>query len=536
MSSVPVNTPLAPRFFYGGQNGDRPNQQANTSRTQARYYGNGRYPSEGNLDSPSLVSPAQATYNNRDFHHGIKAESFEPVSYPGFYPQSSGEHGIDSTTNPPSLPHFWSHSSDSSGVLPAEFQAAFTEGPREAFPSQNRRNSQWVEPVEQYSPPRKPFQAPQSAYRMPCSDTPQDVVNRQIQLQNLHYGLPAQAPWQEEPEDDYFDVESDDEDPALKPQIGNTVAHDLGPVIALSASKDNVGMRSMTGFLNEPNVLANYEPPYTVNPLMDPRTARVFCHFITATGPTLAVCERHPSNPPIIFSGVPVPKSQRALWTYTLPMKALKHQGLLHAMLALASLHISKLQGTSPMPSLKHYHYALKRVSSSLGSLKKKRDVATLAATLLLGYYEVTTAEHNKWNSHLSGARQLIMDIDFARMQRRIEVHRNRHEARLHQHLMHNGDGNGFGMIFAPGVSDDIPSKYERHLDEELIGTLRGRYLRYNQYGQLESEDEPSSASEGPPTPHEIENFEIQSDLFWWYAKQDMYQSIVSGNRLLYVQ
>ncbi|KAK4694802.1 hypothetical protein P7C71_g2834, partial [Lecanoromycetidae sp. Uapishka_2] len=515
MSSASVDTPLAPRFFYGEQNNNRPVQRNDGTAAQARYYGNGHYPLNSSLDSPNLVSPTQADYSHSDFPNGIKVENFGPVSHSGVDPQTSGEISISLHTKPPSLPNVWSHSSDSSSVPSAGLHTPFLDGPRDLFHGQDRSGSQWVEPVEHHFPLRKPSQASPSACRMPSSGNAQEVVNNQINSHNLHQGLPAKTAWQVEPEEDYYDMESDDEDSSMKPQICNTASYDLGPVIALSASKDDMGMRSMTGFLNEPNVLANYEPPYTVNPLMDPRTARVFCHFITATAPTLAVCERHPSNPPIIFSGVPVPKSQRALWTYTLPMKALKHQGLLHAMLALASLHISKLQGTSPMPSLKHYHYALKRISKSLVNQKKKRDVATLAATLLLGYYEVTTAEHNKWNSHLSGARQLIMDIDFAGMQRRIESHRNRQEANIRQHMIHNG--NGYEMLYAPGLSDDIPPRYERQLDENLISTLRGRHLRYNQYAQIGDEEEFSSPSDGspPPTSYEIENFEIQSDLFW---------------------
>jgi len=485
---------------------------------------------------PWVPVQSQVAYTSGDVQNAIKVESFDMASYPDFYSQTPGDNSMDPNMIPPSLPNVWLRSSDLSSAQSAEMQATFAEGPYDLFSDSVQRNLQRVESTENqfHHFPQNPSQTSRMGYGMPGIGTVQEAVNYQVISQTQHYGLPTQTPWTEEPEDDYFDVESDDEDPGMKPQIGHTASYDLGPVIAMSASKDNRGMRSMTGFLNEPNVLANYEPPYTVNPLMDPRTARVFCHFITATAPTLAVCERHPSNPPIIFSGVPVPKSQRALWTYTLPMKALKHQGLLHAMLALASLHISKLQGTSPMPSLKHYHYALRRVSNSLGNLRKKRDVATLAATLLLGYYEVTTAEHNKWNSHLSGARQLIMDIDFAGMQKRIEARRSRQEARGSTHQMYDSNGYGYGVLYAPGVSDDIPSQYERHLDENLISTLRGRQLKYNQYGQVDNDDEPSL--HGPPTPHEIENFEIQSDLFWWYAKQDMYQSIVSGNCLLHVQ
>lgn len=55
-----------------------------------------------------------------------------------------------------------------------------------------------------------------------------------------------------------------------------------------------------------------------------------------------------------MFEG-PTPTSQQNLWTYILPLKALNHQGLLHAMLALASLHIARLQRASATPSYKHY-------------------------------------------------------------------------------------------------------------------------------------------------------------------------------------
>lgn len=73
----------------------------------------------------------------------------------------------------------------------------------------------------------------------------------------------------------------------------------------------------------------------------------------------------------------------------------------------------------------------------------------------------------------------------------------------------------------------------ESGLDENLISTIMGWDTRYSDYGQVIENQEPARAYNKPLTEKEIETFEIQSDLFWWYAKQDMYQSIVSGNRLL---
>ena len=485
------------------------------------------------LTQPWMPAQSIVAYVDDRAQNGIKIEDSNTLPYSESFPSAAGGLSIDTDTMPSSLPHDWSHGSDSSTIRSAGFQSGFDRGPHGLIPDHDGHKSQHRDSTANQSLMRRSSYASQHAHRYSAANITVNNISPLDHPQSPHNRPSDQVIWQGEMDDDYFDVESEEDNSVIRPQIDGTASHDLGPVIAMSASRHSGGIRSMTGFLNEPNILTNYEPPYTVNPLMDPRTARVFCHFITATGPTLAVCERHPSNPPIIFSGVPVPKSQRALWTYTLPMKALKHQGLLHSMLALASLHISKLQGTSPMPSLKHYHYALKRVSKSLGNIKKKRDVATLAATLLLGYYEVTTAEHNKWNSHLSGARQLIMDIDFVGTHRKVEVYRNQQESRLNQHQTYDGNGGVYGIFYPPAFPDDVPSKYERQLDENLVSTLWGRQLRYNQYGQIEIGDLSASATGEPPSPYDIETFETQSDLFWWYAKQDMYQSIVSGNRLL---
>ena len=479
-------------------------------------------------------------YIDPGLSNGIETLDHKPVSDSAYHSQTSGDSNLELSPETPAFPSFpptWSHNPDNSSALPTHTTPASFYHSAALGSYQSGNHAQPPDQMEDYMRARAATEFAQPGSIL-INDTVRETVNRQVYLQNQHYGLPTETSWSDGPEDDYYDVESDEDDVHLKPQVASFASHKLGPLIAMSASQHDTNMRSMTGYLNEPNILAHYEPPLTVNPLMDPRTARIFCHFVTATAPTLAVCERHPINTAMVFSGVPVAKSQRSLWSYTMPMLAIRHQGLLHAMLALASLHICKLQGTSPTPSLKHYHYALKRVAKSLQNPMKKRDVATLAATLLLGYYEVTTAEHNKWNSHLSGARQLIMDIDFAGMARRIETHRNRQEAADDPYVINQGNMPEYSQLFPYSARPlgDVPPKHERQLDEGLISTLMGRELRYNQYGQVYDENEAFSPnSERPPTDSEIDRFEIQQDLFWWYAKQDMYQSIVSGNRLLYV-
>lgn len=340
-------------------------------------------------------------------------------------------------------------------------------------------------------------------------------------------------PSREDPDDDYFDVDSEEDEVDPDIPMTGTPPSDLGLMLALSANRNDKNFRSLTNFLNEPNILATYRPAYSASPLMDSQTARVFCHFVTATAPTLSLHNRHPVNPSVMFTGAPVPSYQRSLFTYTLPMMALSNQGLLHSQLALASLHIAKLQHTSPTPSLKHYHYALRRVAKAVGHPVKRREVATLAATLLLGFYEVTTAEHNKWNSHLAGARELILDIDFAGMTKRINAYKA-------QNLMKNKHN-----TFLDYSYDQVPYnqrklsydilRTDKELDENLISIILGWRTRYDEYGQVIDSSEPPSSFHVPLTAKDIETFEIQCDLFWWYAKQDMYQSLISGNRLLYV-
>lgn len=547
--------PLAPRPpLYGRQAGYLPTSEAavhpgsRDSYADPGYaYDNQSYPTSAARSGAQQVqqmSNAYATTQNDSDRRGFAAPNNETSAYLSLQHHETGESdsGIDM-----GQADGWSHSSASGTAHPTQFRHPYLSSPVRSPTNQAPDD---MSPSLKFEPSYaqfthqmhgQPLQSPFSPSQFEdCYPGRQEAilqghVDQQAHSQYEAYGIPsAPVNWEGETADDWFDEDSDEENADMEHHLGKIPPSDLGMMIHMSANQNNMNVRSMTNFLNEPNVLATYHPSYAASPLADPQTARVFCHFITATAPTLNVCERHPSNPAVIFSGRPVPRSQRALWSYTMPMLALHHQGLLHAMLALASLHIAKLQHGTPTPSLKHYHYALRRVAKCLGNQKKRRDVGTLAATLLLGFYEVTTAEHNKWNSHLSGARELISDIDFAKMARRIDAHRTRREeAEANQRPMQTWYMNGYEQTYPRRPSDDSPARSDRKLDENLIGTIMGWKTRYNEYGQIIDDSEPSFAPDERLTPGDVENFEIQCDLFWWYAKQDMFQSIISGNRLL---
>ena len=322
--------------------------------------------------------------------------------------------------------------------------------------------------------------------------------------------------------DDYYDVESDEE-------LAMERSNNFQTILAISSQGDQ-RPRSFSTYLNEPNILTTYRPSPFMSPLMNSTCARIFCHFAGSTAPLLSIFERHPINPSALFTGAPVPLSQQGLWTYTLPMMALGHQGLLHAILAIASLHIARLQQSSVITSHKHYHFALRRVAKALGLPQRRRQTETLAATLLLAFYEVISAEHSKWNSHVSGAAQLLREIDFVGITRDLRAKR----ARVNAERQRSDQTDLWWVSSTGAVSDDDPfAEKEGSVDETFISTLMGKAIRYDEYGTVESEELPQPKR--PLTAKDIEEFRIQSDLYWWYCKQDLVQSMISGNPLLYV-
>lgn len=125
------------------------------------------------------------------------------------------------------------------------------------------------------------------------------------------------------------------------------------------------------------------------------------------------------------------------------------------------------------------------------------------------------------------------MDIDFAGMAKRVKAHKAR-QAANHSNSLYDGFAYGYRQPYMANNNLNDPSlANEEGLDENLISAIMGWDTRYTDYGQVTENEEPTRTHDKPLTEKEIETFEMQCDLFWWYAKQDMYQSIVSGNRLL---
>jgi hypothetical protein len=233
--------------------------------------------------------------------------------------------------------------------------------------------------------------------------------------------------------DDEFYDNSDEE------EHSSSTVQEVNPAvisnIIVAVNIDDHSRRSFTAMFSIPvGTLTNYTPSSQQSPLHATTAARIFCHFINVVASTISIYERRPPNPAIIFTGDPVPPSQQHIWTCglmkwsflqpandvsdTMPVLALGNQALLHSVLSLSSLQIASFQGESPMASLKHYHIAIRRVRKSVSLQTRRRKPETLAAVLLLGWYEAMSANYEKWNHHLKGASNLLKEIDFAIMAR----------------------------------------------------------------------------------------------------------------------
>ena len=338
-------------------------------------------------------------------------------------------------------------------------------------------------------------------------------------------------------EDDPFDVESED-DMDLEIAEEGRDTYGANPDFSANMQKDQQ-QRFAQHFQdapNQPGLLTTYHPSgSSYSPLRDPKAARLFHHFVTVTGPTLSIYERNAASVSVLDMPRSPLQSERSLWTYALPSLALTCPALLHAMLALSSLQIAKLRRGTMVHSMKYYHQALRRVAKYVSIPSKRGEVGTLAATLLLGFWEVMAAEHMKWNSHLLGARQLLVETDFVTLTRKAKAKRQ------HQNLAGESRYVGGGN-HTTSLNPFLQHRFiraslalsEQEVDGAVVGYFMGPRLHTHRqtralddvYGQHVDEADEFTARDD-------EDYELRSDLFWWFVKQDLYQSILSGNHLL---
>jgi hypothetical protein len=223
----------------------------------------------------------------------------------------------------------------------------------------------------------------------------------------------------------------------------------------------------------------------------------------------------------------------------TFPIISFNHPALLQAILALGSLQMAKLQGIPATASMKHYHLSLRRIAKNYQSPTRRTQPATLAATLLLGFYEVWNGDHGKWCKHMWGARAILREIPLKEMTKAVLGLKRRRQQRLRDLLLRRQQQHlqpQFGAVdpVGPAMPDEYGNVEADFADVNpgLISQITGKTVTYEDFGHVYDADDPKKSTR-KYTDRDIETYEHISDLYWWYCKMDVYQSILGATSLL---
>ncbi|KJZ79919.1 hypothetical protein HIM_00633 [Hirsutella minnesotensis 3608] len=302
-------------------------------------------------------------------------------------------------------------------------------------------------------------------------------------------------------DDDAYMADSDDEVPDPRELILSGSSY-----LAWPHPGNETQVRTFSAFAQEHALYEymNYAPNAE---LRNHAMRTIFMHFINVTGPSMSMYERdtRPTEEYGLFEGNA--ELGNNLFSYTFPVLALNHPGLLHAIMAIASLQISKLQGTPATAALRHYHWSIRRIAKNVRNPLRRTKLSTLAATLLLAYFEVWSSDHTKWCSHLVGARLLFREIALKDMSRVCLP------AKKMRWTCRGGSG-----------------KIQSDIDYQLLSVITGLSVSAEDYGLREGQ--PLDERCLFVTDKDLEQYDTLRDLFWWYAKMDVYQSILGGTKL----
>lgn len=348
---------------------------------------------------------------------------------------------------------------------------------------------------------------------------------------------PVEGDWAYEgPDDDNSLVDSDDDF-----QDGRSLLLPVTNMLSRLWSRNATDVRTFSTFAQSDALLAYMDSPHSTE-FTQNGLGTLFMHFINITGPSVSMYERHQFDPSDHEQFGFNARAGHSLWSCeypsppkltlefmlitsdTFPVLSLRHPGLLHAMLALASLQLAKLQDIPATAAMKHYHRSIRRIAKNVRSPLRRAHPATLAATLLLGYFEVWSSDHTKWCNHLFGARILLREIPLRDMTKVcLPVKRMRQQ---------QGDDSHRSQMnyYFPG--HDAPSHMDSNsLNYQLLSTISGAVISPEDYG--DGEDQLLDERCFSTTDTDIEKYDTLCDLFWWYCKMDVYQSILGGTKLL---
>jgi hypothetical protein len=139
------------------------------------------------------------------------------------------------------------------------------------------------------------------------------------------------------------------------------------------------------------------------------------------------------------------------------------------------------------------------------------------------------TAEHVKWGTHLVGSAQLMAELDFPSLTQEARRLKAAQVARESNFPYQNPN-----MLIDQKLLDQKLKESTMMPDETLISTIVGMTVRYDDYGRVfEDVDMNQGPRQGFRGKLDLRTFETLQDLYWFYMRQDAYQSILSGNPLV---
>lgn len=183
------------------------------------------------------------------------------------------------------------------------------------------------------------------------------------------------------------------------------------------------------------------------------------------------------------------------------------------------------MKGDVPTASWLHYGLCTRRSSKNYRSAKRRAEPATLAATLLLGFYEVWSSNHEKWCTHLLGARQLIKETPFREMSRlMLGINQQRRQSFVANRAHRAQNQYAAFLPHTSTLNHEIAD-----IDLGLVTRLSGKPVNF-MGGSSESMADSKTRH---CTERDIESFEHMMDLYWWFCKMDVYQSTLGASKLL---
>lgn len=262
--------------------------------------------------------------------------------------------------------------------------------------------------------------------------------------------------------------------------------------------------------------LVNRRIPRSV--VLDERMSYLLTHFVTVLRPCMSIHER-----PVIFDG-------SSTFAEKLPALALSNRGLLHGLLAVSSLQLAVVHQTSEAVPLKHFVMASKKLAKLISNPSSRHKVETLGLCLILAFYEVLLGDHARWTLHLRGAAAFVMEHDYAGFARSVRALRNHAKVRLTHSGIPPSQLSFESYAHISGLPPALLSDEEWDVNEPLIRKLTGLDTDFANQVQHSAK---SIVMEYSLSQDMVQEWRTKLDLMWWFVKMDVFQSILSGDRLL---